>query len=151
MPRLISVSAPDELVRKGPLLRVIVSLPQAAASLRGEELNINAVALIDTGASFCVISKRVRDHLDLRPVGRMKTSVPSGDAVLDVCAVDFSFIDTDIFVRDCQVLVGNLAGQNCDMLIGRDLLSVCALIYDGSTGRCMLELPRENNPIPEEN
>ncbi len=150
MPRLISVSAPEDLVRRGPLLNVKVSLPQAAAAIRKKEPEINIVALLDTGASYCVISKKVQEHLELKPVGRMKTSVPSGDAVLDVCAIDFSFVDTDITVRDCQALVGNLVGQNCDMLIGRDLLSVCSLVYDGPTGRCMLELPRENNPIPEE-
>jgi len=88
-------------------------------------------ALIDTGASTCVIQDGIPQQLGLQPVGVIKINTPSCN---DHNCYQFFMrmvIPAQNLVYEGTFTAAPLLGQNISSLIGRDLLNQGILIYIG--------------------
>jgi len=138
---------PAVLFEEGPLLPVLISIPEATARLRNETAQVSARALIDTGATTSCISASLAAQLSLTPVSRGKFRGAHGDAeIRNIYVVDFSFDKSGFWIRDCRAAEVDLQDTGIGMLVGRDLLRLAHLTYDGPTGEFTLEIPSQTHP-----
>jgi hypothetical protein len=97
-------------------------------------------ALIDTGASFTSIDPAVMIALGLTPTGSVDMVTPStgqGVHTADTYDVDFQIFAA---ATEPPLLISNLRVASCDlflrqgihMLIGRDILTRCIFMYNGT-------------------
>ena len=96
--------------------------------------SVDALALIDTGASHTIVSNHILKALDLKAIGVTKfRGVSQDDATVD--AAEYSVQLRFNNGRQCEVIaVGAELGREIGCLIGRDLLSEAVLVYDGPAG-----------------
>lgn len=137
---------PQNLFRLGPVVGVTVLLPKSAQQVRKENPQVQAVALIDTGADRTCISDRIVQVLKLMPTATVAISGVHGVGSSNQYCVDFNFTGSDILVTGLQVFDYTGSGP-FDMLIGRDVLRGVLFIYDGRTGEIGLELPSNCAPL----
>lgn len=78
------------------------------------------VGIWDTGATSTVISRRVVDELDLKPVGIAKVSTAGGEKQTQVYYVNFS-LPNKVGFQFWKVIEGEIKGV--DLLIGMDVIS----------------------------
>ena len=96
--------------------------------------------LIDTGASCTCIDPQVFSTLGLQPTGSAPVLTPSTGAVaVQQALYDVSIMiphaDSPLFISSMPVLESELfLGQGFHVLVGRDILSRCVLIYNGASG-----------------
>lgn len=130
----------------GPLLNIqlAVTAPRANAQVAsGIEVPqpISVVGLVDTGASSTGIDRTVVERLRLEPTGEMSVLTPStGDNPTNVEQYDISVLiysaadEIPMSVPILAVAEIDIKNQGFDMLIGRDILSSCVLVYNDTTG-----------------
>ena len=125
-------SGPTLLQRIGPTLRVQVGFdPSGQAQLPEQEYP----ALVDTGASVSCIDNALAIVLGLPAIDR----VPVGGAEGEYNALLYL---AQVRVPSLSILIhGPFVGVNLQQggqphfaLLGRSLLSICRLVYDGPTG-----------------
>ncbi|MFN0132370.1 MAG: retropepsin-like aspartic protease [Phycisphaerales bacterium] len=103
-----------------------------------------AQALVDTGASGSVVDPEICSALGLSPVSYTRVHTPSTSgkpviqSVYDVSIWLYHAKTKHIFERSFPVCCAPLRVQGIDMLLGRDVLSECLLVYDGPSGRFSL-------------
>jgi hypothetical protein len=107
----------------GPL----VSSTPAPTILRGR-------ALVDTGASGTSIDSNAANQLGLTARGVVQFQSASHPYQARQFAVGYRFVGVPNFNLIPVTEAPNLAAQNLIMLIGRDLLAVAVLVYNGITG-----------------
>ena len=97
-------------------------------------------ALIDTGASACVIQKEIPEQLKLEPVGVTKINTPSSKD--HECYQYFMrmVIPSHGLIYEGPLIGAPLEGQNICCLIGRDVLQSGILIYIGYNNQFTLSL-----------
>ncbi len=96
-------------------------------------------ALIDTGATGSVIQQGVADRLGLKPIGVIKIHTASSrDVRCYQYAVRLLFPNN--VVVEGTVIEAPLAGQNIQVLIGRDVLAHAVLVYIGYSNLFSLSL-----------
>lgn len=134
MPCLTRV-IPD-LQRNGPLLEIYFSVPEKlekelVSNKKKVPDPVKCDALIDTGASNCVIQQDIPKKLGLSPVGEIAMTTPSCQS----CKCYTYYLRMTILpqniVYEGVFTAAPLMGQQIDCLVGRDLLSTCVLIYNG--------------------
>ena len=76
--------------------------------------------LWDTGATGTVISKRVIDTLNLRPISKCKVFHAGGESIVNVYAINLH-LPNHVAFQFIKVTEGNLNGF--DVLIGMDVMS----------------------------
>ncbi len=115
-------------------------------------------ALVDTGASKTVIEERILTELGLSPLAEEDVHTASSGKVpvqFKVYAVEISLAEevTGTIVRDLPVLaVEDLGGLGVQMLLGRDVLSLLVLNYNGPEREFRLEFGDETiDPSVREN
>lgn len=125
----------------GPILecRVGVSVDRAKA-LKSTSSPIPPTVLIqglvDTGASASTIDPTVVEALGLTPTGQAMMITPTTGAVPQPCAtfdISLTLVHPNLQLRlgALPVCESVLAHQGFEMLIGRDVLKQCLLVYDG--------------------
>ena len=129
----------------GPLLNVqlAVSAPRATALTEAQRPvpePFAAKGLVDTGASCTSVDASVVTALGLSPVGEMRAVTPStgADSIAiyqyDVSVAIFSSPDdAPLVIPALPVAELPLLNQGFHVLIGRDILSRCVLVYNGSS------------------
>ena len=97
-------------------------------------------ALIDTGASACVVKKEIPEQLKLEPTGVIKINTPSSED--HECYQYFMRIVIPAYGLTYQgpFIGAPLDGQEISGLIGRDLLKHGILIYIGYMNQFTLSL-----------
>ena len=103
-------------------------------------------ALVDTGASCTCIDPTVLEPLNLAPTGTVSAHTPSTGSTpavmnqFDVGMVIYgATADHPPFhLPTVAVMETPLRGQGFDALLGRDILSNCLLVYNGTLGRFTL-------------
>jgi predicted aspartyl protease len=128
----------------GPLIDCFVSVshPRQAALKKAGVATPPPVpvrALIDTGASCTCVDPRVIKLLNLSPTGIAQVHTPSTQG----SAVAHGMYDAGIIIQASSgnlsigtlpVVEARLTMQGFDVLMGRDVLANCVLIYDGFAG-----------------
>lgn len=133
---------------QGALIQIAigVSAPRRNA-LQAAGLDIpphmNAIGLIDTGASCTCIDPVVVANLGLTPTGTTLQFTPSTGqtpAMADLYDVSFTWVHHAPLSRPIMSVIQSelFAVQGFHVLIGRDALAPCLVVYDGRSSRCNL-------------
>jgi len=132
----------------GPVLSAIITIPEVAARARGGQRPAARVdTLIDTGAGSTCISAKVAGQLSLRPIGTCIVGGAYGHPEeRNLYSVNFTFENSGFEFADIQVSESDLHACPYEMLVGRDILSICHFTYDGFTGQFTLEVPSPRSP-----
>ena len=132
----------------GPIVPVII-LPSSAfikalKERSPEEVEkyshgIQAMMLIDTGASCTVIDKEISATLNLKHHGVTNISTPSSTSYECLLYdIDLQIPNNKAHFENVQVVETKLKNQGISGLIGRDVLQDTLLIYHGYTGQFTL-------------
>ncbi|MEY3442567.1 MAG: hypothetical protein RLZZ519_848 [Bacteroidota bacterium] len=98
------------------------------------------LALIDTGASSSAIDYSVAKKLGLISYDFQEVLTPAGSTIQSVYDATIVIPLRDDLGFDVQVFGADLERQAFDVLIGRDILRYCTLIYSGWDNRYTLHL-----------
>lgn len=119
-----------------------VSVPRRTALIAAGQAVPNGVrilGLLDTGASGTAIDPSVLTALGLTPTGTILVSSPTTGATPQVVnQYDVAFVipapsGAPLFSQTLPVIASELfAAQGFHALIGRDILSQCVFVYNGS-------------------
>lgn len=124
-----------DLKTSGPLVEIHVAVVPAFEAVLAKSGSpaptpIAATAMIDTGATGCVIQQGIAARLGLNPVGVVPVSTPSSSGVLcAVYPVQLLLPNRIVFVT--KAIEAPMPGQHIQCLIGRDALANCVLVYIG--------------------
>jgi len=143
-PLLPNASAADLLERQGLLLKVEIHVATAlAANLTqgGAKLPAPIIgnALVDTGATCCCAEESCLAKLGLQPTGQIHMAGATGPRLQNVYLARFSFPGTpipalELTVAGVQMHAAQTHGNSTVVLIGRDVLRHCVLVYNGPLG-----------------
>jgi hypothetical protein len=136
--------SPSLLSRHGPTLQVSISIPQVLAALYTTQQiplpsPITGTALIDTGAMKSCVHGSVMRNLGVNAIGVITSLTAAGPALQNLYPAHFTFPATNIEIEFSSVVGADLSGQIINgqqliALIGRDVLSLGILVYNGSLG-----------------
>src|SRR5947209_10379299 len=136
--------SPTTLAALGPVLAVSVSIPQALAAFNTRQQiplpsPITGLALIDTGATKSCVHAPIMSNLGVNPIGVVTSGTPAGQVLHSLYPAHFMFPATNIEIDFTSVVGVDLSGQiiNDQQLIGllgRDVLSMGILVYNGTIG-----------------
>lgn len=129
----------------GPVVNAMISVSEgrrSALSAAGHAIPVAQPirALVDTGASHTSIEPDLLAKLGLTPTGTIEIVTPStgtGTHTADTYDVDFSIYglvtEPPLLLTNLRVSTAELfSRQGIHALIGRDILSKCVLVYNGS-------------------
>lgn len=136
---------PSVLIKVGPVLAVEVSVPIALAEkLTRENKPIpqpkTGLALIDTGATHSCVDDGIISQLGVNPISRTKIHGSAGAHEVNVFPAHLRFPAIPNFEIDFTATLGvNIQAQQVNKqpiiaLLGRDVLSNCVFVYNGSLG-----------------
>lgn len=133
MPSFTSASL--DLQATGPIVEIQVAMGtpvELALQTSGKPVSrpVQALAMIDTGASGSVVRQGLPAQLGLSPIGITYISTPSSTNV-PCYEYPVRFIFPNYVVVEATALEAPLRGQNIQCLIGRDVLAGGVLIYIG--------------------
>ncbi len=138
---------PDDLnlQKDGPLIEVLFLISAELEEKYREDKKeipepVKVKALIDTGASMCVIQENIPKKLGLEPVGAIKISTPSSKDYECYQYFMRMTIPSHSLTYQGVFIASPLQGQEINCLIGRDLLSHGILIYIGNSNLFTLSL-----------
>jgi predicted aspartyl protease len=132
------------LQQRGPVIQVTVALAQAAAQVllqsgRTPPSPEAGLALIDTGASHTCIDNAAAQKMGLPTIDVVTmTSATHAHEPCNVHPIQIEVTGTNISIDAARVLGANLGPQGLLLLIGRDVLQNCTLIYNGIVGSITL-------------
>lgn len=119
----------------GPIIEVVIVPPQPVIErikAKGEKVpGQKAIALIDTGATCTCIDKTIAQTMELvsHDIKRVQTAGGDDMQYLYDAGIILPLAQNAIFT--VQVLEAKLEKQPYKVLIGRDVLRNCTLIYNG--------------------
>lgn len=136
--------SPITLANLGPVLAVSVAIPQSLADLytrqqRPPPSPITGNALIDTGATRSCVHAPIMGSLGVNPIGVVTIGSAAGQAIHSIFPAHFTFPAAGIDLDFASVVGVDLTGQIINgqpliALIGRDVLSLGILVYNGTLG-----------------
>ena len=141
-----SVTVPSEnLENEGPILDVHFLISSDLEKKYTEENKkipapVIIKALIDTGASACVIQKEIPEKLGLEPIGVMNINTPSSKDHQCYSYFMRMVIPAQGLIYEGPFIAAPLEGQEISCLIGRDVLKSGILIYIGYANQFTLSL-----------
>ena len=133
------------LQQRGPVIQVSVGLEQTMAKAltqQGQPVPTLKVglALIDTGASITCVDEQAAQELRLPvvDVAQMASASHSGHPC-NLYPIQM-ILPAGISFGAPRAMGANLAVQGLIAIIGRDILQVCTLFYNGGSGQITLSL-----------
>ena len=137
-------AAPLALLTFGPFIPVQIEAPSVLVSqleAEGRQLPtpVPGFALIDTGATLTAIDETAIAQLGVQPIDVATVGTAGGPQPRPVYPARLSFPGTPLGTLEFgRLLSVNLAGQQVPLqhgqiivLIGRDILQHCVLVYNG--------------------
>lgn len=132
----------DGLVLAGCHLAVEIHIhPALAAHLQQQDppepppAPVVGRALIDTGATFTALDLAVATQLQLAPVDTIASGTAGGQRTCPRFPARLVFPGTPMPPANLPRVVGvDLSGQAYCVLLGRDFLARCLLVYNGPLG-----------------
>ena len=135
---------PHLLARSGPVLQVEVSVPTAlskflASKERPVPQPLTGWALIDTGATRSCADATVLTKLGLSPIGVVEAGTAGGKIRQYLYPAKLRFPGEGLEIEFTSLIGVDLRGQKIAdreliVLLGRDVLSRCVLVYNGPGG-----------------
>ncbi len=143
-----TVDLPPQMVMtaQGPRVQVSIGVgQQLAAQLlqEGKELPapISGLALIDTGASGTCVDEQIAAQLKLPVIDVVKAaSATEEEAERNVYPIQIEVTGLPITINAPRAMGAPLQVQGFHVLIGRDLLQHCVLVYNGLVGSFSLSI-----------
>lgn len=86
------------------------------------DASMKTVALWDTGATNCCISKEVVNELSLIATGKIGMQTPNGQSEANTYLVDIN-LPNDVKINDVQVADSEIGLQKIGMLIGMNIIN----------------------------
>ncbi len=130
-----------QLSAGGPIIDLLIgiSAPRVEALHRaGRQVPalIPVRGLIDTGASATCVDPTVVKPLGIQPTGQTTILTPSTGSAPHACDqydVSLHLIHPSMrrIFGTLPVILSDLSFHNIEVLIGRDVLGICLLVYDG--------------------
>lgn len=142
----VTIPPSAALVQRGPIVQVSISVGQAIAQQilqQGGTLPPPAIgwALIDTGATSTCIDEVAAQKLALPAIDVVTVASASHAATQqNVYPISIEVVGLPIVVNAPRAIGAALEAQGLLLLIGRDLLQACILIYNGPAGQFTLTL-----------
>jgi hypothetical protein len=119
----------------GQVVEIVIFPSQPVFSkMRSEGKNPpskKVIALIDTGASGSCINDPIAKELGLIARDVISVQTPSGTSQQPIYDLGFALPSLTNNIFPIQALGADLEKQPYNALIGRDILSICTLIYNG--------------------
>lgn len=139
------ISSKELLTATGPWIPVELMIPDKLAEYYTKNniqipACIRGNALVDTGASITCVDLPLIKSLGVQPISSAQVLTPQGSAMQDIYPVKILFAGTSIAFNLNAVLGSDLAAQNIVALIGRDILSICMIVYNGPFGHFSLSI-----------
>lgn len=135
---------PEVLARSGPILQVEVSVPTPLSKFLASKekpipQSVTGWALIDTGATRSCVDAQALAKLGVSPIGLVETGTAGGTVPQHLYPARLRFPGEGLEVEFSSLIGANLSGQKIGdldliVLVGRDVLSQCILIYNGPGG-----------------
>ena len=124
------------LRQTGAILEVVIAKAPAEGRViagRAQPLPkaVRVVAMIDTGASVTAIASSVVRALDLRDRGLALVSTPATTRLVSMRQFRVGVTFPNHVRAVCHEVVEAALGGTVECLIGRDVLSAAAFLYDG--------------------
>jgi hypothetical protein len=126
-----------DIVTLGPMMDVVLRPTQALIDVlqaAGQNLPVpvQAVAMVDTGATGTVITPTIAQKLGLQPVGVVQMGTPSTTQAITANQYNIDMIlPQGVTLASVMAIEAPLGGQHIQCLIGRDVLRHGVLIYIG--------------------
>jgi len=134
------------LIQRGPIVQVTIGVEQNIAQqllLQGIPLPqpVPGIALIDTGATSTCIDEAIAQKLKLPVVDVVSiASASHADSKQNVYPALIEVVGIAIKFNALRAIGVPLANQGIHVLIGRDLLQICTLFYNGMIGSFTLSI-----------
>lgn len=134
------------LGRNGPIVEVYFTVSKELEDQfkqKNEKVPepIKVKALVDTGATTCVVKEEIPKNLGLSPIGKTPISTAHGN---HECYQYFLRMiiphPTGPLTYEGVFVAANLGGQDLSCLIGRDFLSNGILVYIGYANQFTLSI-----------
>lgn len=142
----ITISSPT-LQNDGPVLEVEILLSKDYENTYKQANKpipapVKVNALVDTGASGCVIRKDIPEKLGVRPIGtaRVSTSATIGHEAYVYWLRLIIRTESETITYTGQFTALPLERQNISVLIGRDFLRHGIFVYTGTANQFTLSL-----------
>ncbi len=132
----------DKLLENGPIIEVYICPPHPITlklKQAGKQVPaFKAIALIDTGATATCISQEIVNRLKLiaHDIQTVHTAAGISQQLLYDIGVGLPISQPNIL--SIQAPCADLTGQSFEVLIGRDILSMCTLFYNGKDNTFVL-------------
>ena len=135
---------------RGPLLNVQLTVSGARADAltragRPIPTPVAAKGLVDTGASCTTIDPHIVAALSLEPIGEVSMVTPSTGATpitmdqFDIGVTIYAGLEqVPMRIPVLPVAQAPLQNQGFEVLIGRDILARCVLVYNGAMNQYTL-------------
>jgi len=138
--RKVVIPPQTVLLSRGPIVQVNVSIGQAIAQeivQKGGTLPppVSGLALIDTGASSTCIDNAAAKKLKLPAIDVVAiASASHSQTEQNVYPITLEIAGLPIMINAPRAIGGALESQGLLVLIGRDVLQHCVLVYNGVSG-----------------
>jgi predicted aspartyl protease len=142
----VQIPGAQALIQRGPIINVSIGLERSMAmSLLSSGAKVPApivgLALIDTGASVTCIDNSKAIDMGLPVVDTMKMTSASHDAIeQSAYPISIEIVGTPIQFGLPKAMGANLTSQGLLALIGRDVLQLFTMFYNGPTGQITLSI-----------
>lgn len=144
--KLVALSPAIALQQRGPIVQVAVTLAEVMVTALAQQGRptpqpVNGWALLDTGASNTCIDEEEAQKMSLpvTGVGTM-SSASHAKTSSNIYPIQIEVTGFPIRFQSLRTMGAALKEQGLLMLIGRDLLAHCVLIYNGLTGQITLSI-----------
>jgi predicted aspartyl protease len=133
-------------MQRGPIVQVTIGMEQNIAQQlvsQGTQLPqpVSGVALIDTGATSTCIDDDIAKQLNLPVIDVVSiASASHANSMQNVYPALIEVLGINIKFNALRAIGVPLANQGIQVLIGRDLLQVCTLFYNGMIGSFTLSI-----------
>lgn len=124
-----------DLITRGPLLSIIV---------KSDTTKMKTMALIDTGASICVIKPKLAKKLSLQITNETKVSgvSPHGQLAHGQAKIGLGILQLEnpVYEFPAELVIADFSinDPSLGILLGRPFLKHFDLLYEGSHGRYRL-------------